>query len=192
MKQRKTYKMITALILCITMVLMSNMSAFALSTGSYGTNKTYSTTTYFTKDGSNYECPQTKYSYKASYNTVNGTYYILDSCSLTQKSTGATARNFGVRATTTKRSSSSTIYSSNPFATASSSILYSGSGSITCKVTASSGFPLGTTSNTVTGTNTYCEVYEAFNYDAKCSLAGTVTCSKANCSGTAYVNVEAF
>lgn len=67
-----------------------------------------------------------------------------------------------------------------------------GTGKITCKVEANAGFPLGSNTNSVTGTNSYCESIVSFLYNGKTQLAGTITCYKAKTSGTVYVNVEAY
>lgn len=180
------------MLVCVLVISTCFTSAFALTAGPKGSNKTYNTTTYFMIDGTLYEAPQSKYSYRADYDSANSKYYFLDGCGITSKNSTGTARQFYVRATTTKRASKTSVYSSNPFNSAGANILYSGSGKITCKVEANAGFPLGSKTSSVTGTNSYCEAIVSYKYDGKTKLAGTITCSKPYASGTVNVNVEAY
>lgn len=192
MKKIKFLKGIISLSLCVTMALVCSINTFALSTGPKASNKLYNTTSYFLIDGTLYEAPQSKYSYNSGYDKINSTYYMIDGCNITSKSSGGNARRFYLSATTTKRSNLASIYSSNPYNTAPSNILYTSSGDITCTVNPNAGFPLGTRTNTVSGTESYCEIYVAVTYNGKAKSTGTITCRKPYASGTISANVEAY
>ncbi len=192
MKQRKIYKKITAFTLCVIMVLMSNMSVFALTEGSCASNLLYNGATTFMIDGTLYECPQTKYTFRLEYNKINDVYYNLDTCSMIRKSTSGNARGFKVCATTGKGSGTLSIYRNNPYTSAAAAARYTGSGDIVCSFTASAGFPLGSATNKTSGTSSYCEVLDAYTYNGRSIVDGTVKCYKANCSGTVTTKVDLF
>lgn len=185
-------KIFTSILLCVALVLSCCINVFALSTGPKSSNKLYNSTSYFMIDGTLYEAPQSKYSYNSGYDQINGTYYMIDGCNITSKNSIGSARRFYLYATTTKRSNLASIYANDPFNSAPSSILYSGSGDISCTVNPNAGFPLGTRTNTVSGTETYCEIYVAVTYNGKARSTGTVTCRKPYASGTISVDVEAY
>ena len=117
---------------------------------------------------------------------------MIDGRNITSKSSSGSARRFYLSATTTKRSNLASIYSSNPYNSASSSILYTGSGDISCTVNPNAGFPLGMRTKTVSGTESYCEIYVAVTYNGKAKSTGTITCRKPYASGTISANVEAY
>ena len=163
MKKIKLLKSIIVISLCLSMAFACSINTFALSTGPKASNKTY-----------------------------NSTYYMIDGRNITSKSSSGSARRFYLSATTTKRSNLASIYSSNPYNSASSSILYTGSGDISCTVNPNAGFPLGTRTKTVSGTESYCEIYVAVTYNGKAKSTGTITCRKPYASGTISANVEAY
>lgn len=192
MKKIKLLKSIIVISLCLSMAFACSINTFALSTGPKASNKTYNSTSYFMIDGTLYDAPQSKYSYNSGYDKINGTYYMIDGCNITSKSSSGSARRFYLSATTTKHSNLASIYSSNPYNSASSSILYTGSGDISCTVNPNAGFPLGTRTKTVSGTESYCEIYVAVTYNGKAKSTGTITCRKPYASGTISANVEAY
>lgn len=190
-KTKKVCKSISALVAGVLM--MIPISAFASgSTGPNASDKTYSKTTYFMKDGTNYTSPQSKFSYASLYNKASGKYYMTDASSVTQKNSSGTVRGYTVSAYTEKRTNLESIFVNNPFASLGSDETYKGSGNITCKVTADAGFPLDSKSSTVTGTNYYCWSYVSVAREGKCKLIGVVTSKKTYGGGTFNVNVSAY
>ncbi len=187
----KKSKIIGSVMLALLMLTFP-INAFALTEGSYASNLFYNGSSSFMIDGTLYTCSQTKYTYRLEYNKINNICYNLDTCSLIKKSEGGTARGFKVCATTGKGSGTLSIYRNNPYNSAVNSALYTGSGDIVCTVNPNAGFPLGTKTNRVSGSNSYCEVNAAYTYNGRVITNGTVKCYKPNCSGTVTTKVDLY